>query len=97
MSLTKVVYIDQSDFRLVDSKEYYGLAPNKTVGIKYAGHITCTNVITSSSGEVLELEVRVCACVCGFPPSLFRFRLTPPPTLPPSVSCPHVAHWLYSR
>ena len=57
VSLTKVVYIDQSDFRLVDSKEYYGLAPNKTVGIKYAGHITCTNVITSSSGEVLELEV----------------------------------------
>lgn len=28
---SKVVYIEQSDFRLKDSKDYYGLAPGKSV------------------------------------------------------------------
>ena len=56
VTLNRVVYIDRNDFRTEDSKSYYGLAPGKQVGIKYAGYITCTRVITSSSGEVLELE-----------------------------------------
>lgn len=28
---SKVVYIEQSDFRMKDSKDYYGLAPGKSV------------------------------------------------------------------
>lgn len=28
---SRVVYIDRSDFRLRDSKDFYGLAPGKTV------------------------------------------------------------------
>ena len=28
---SKVLYIESSDFRLKDSKDYYGLAPGKTV------------------------------------------------------------------
>jgi len=31
--LTKTVYIDRSDFREVDSKDYFRLAPGKTVGL----------------------------------------------------------------
>ncbi|KAK2616245.1 Glutaminyl-tRNA synthetase [Conoideocrella luteorostrata] len=31
--LTKSVYIDRSDFREVDSKDYFRLAPGKTVGL----------------------------------------------------------------
>lgn len=33
LRLTKKVYIDRSDFRQVDSKDYFRLAPDKTVGL----------------------------------------------------------------
>jgi hypothetical protein len=32
---SKVLYIESSDFRLKDSKDYYGLAPGKTVMLRY--------------------------------------------------------------
>ena len=35
VTLTETIYIDASDFRLTDSSKYYGLAPNKSVGLKY--------------------------------------------------------------
>ncbi|KAK6075017.1 glutaminyl-tRNA synthetase [Seiridium cupressi] len=35
---TPTVYIDRSDFREVDSKDYFRLAPNKTVGLLQAPH-----------------------------------------------------------
>jgi len=54
--LTRTIFIDYSDFRLEDSKTYYGLAPGKQVGIKYAGCITCTNVVKSPEGAVVGLE-----------------------------------------
>jgi len=53
---SKVIYIDYNDFRLNDSKDYYGLAPGKEVGLKYAHNITCTNVIKNDKGDVVELE-----------------------------------------
>lgn len=31
---SRVLYIEQSDFRLVDSKDYYGLAPGKSVMLR---------------------------------------------------------------
>lgn len=33
LTLTKTVFIDRSDFREVDSKDYFRLAPGKTVGL----------------------------------------------------------------
>lgn len=33
MPFTKTVYIDRSDFREVDSPDYFRLAPGKTVGL----------------------------------------------------------------
>ncbi|KAL2152989.1 hypothetical protein VTH82DRAFT_4144 [Thermothelomyces myriococcoides] len=36
IKFTKTVYIDRSDFREVDSKEYFRLAPGKTVGLLQA-------------------------------------------------------------
>jgi len=35
VSLTKTVYIEQESFRDVDSKDYYGLAPKKTIRLRY--------------------------------------------------------------
>ncbi|KAI1845898.1 hypothetical protein JX265_011206 [Neoarthrinium moseri] len=36
LKFTRTVYIDRSDFREVDSKDYFRLAPNKTVGLLQA-------------------------------------------------------------
>ncbi len=33
--LTEIVYIEKSSFRIIDSKDYYGLAPGKTIRLKY--------------------------------------------------------------
>ncbi|GAV78398.1 LOW QUALITY PROTEIN: tRNA-synt_1c_C domain-containing protein, partial [Cephalotus follicularis] len=51
-----VVYIEQTDFRLEDSKDCYGLAPGKSIQRRYAFPIKCT-VITSDNKKTL-LEVR---------------------------------------
>ncbi|KAI3423519.1 Glutaminyl-tRNA synthetase [Psidium guajava] len=54
---SKVVYIEQSDFRMKDSKDYYGLAPGKTVMLRYAFPIKCTNVILADDKEtVVEIH-----------------------------------------
>ncbi|KIJ70137.1 hypothetical protein HYDPIDRAFT_77500 [Hydnomerulius pinastri MD-312] len=54
---TRTLYIDADDFRLEDSKDYFRLAPGKTVGLFQAPHpITCTSYKTDqSTGEVTEL------------------------------------------
>lgn len=44
LKLTKSFYMDSSDFKQKDIDGYYGLAPNKWVGLKYAGCIKCINV-----------------------------------------------------
>lgn len=54
---TRTLYIDADDFRLEDSKDYFRLAPGKTVGLFQAPHpITCTSYKTDpTSGTVVEL------------------------------------------
>lgn len=54
---TRTIYIDRSDFRLEDSRDYFRLAPGKTVGLFQAPHpITCISYKTDSgTGMVTEL------------------------------------------
>ncbi|KAF3431890.1 hypothetical protein FNV43_RR26626 [Rhamnella rubrinervis] len=54
---SNVVYIEHSDFRLKDSKDYYGLAPGKSVLLRYAFPIKCTDVILADDKETV-LEIR---------------------------------------
>ncbi|KAJ0960971.1 hypothetical protein J5N97_001049 [Dioscorea zingiberensis] len=54
---TNVIYIERSDFRTKDSKDYYGLAPGKSVLLRYAFPIKCTNVIYEKDTEnVIEIH-----------------------------------------
>ncbi|KAL3695146.1 hypothetical protein R1sor_008797 [Riccia sorocarpa] len=54
---SRVLYIEQSDFRMKDSKDYYGLAPNKSVMLRYAYPIKCTEVIFGKDNQtVVELR-----------------------------------------
>jgi len=46
VEMTSTLYIDSTDFRLVDESDYYGLAPNKAVGLKYyGGNLICDEVV----------------------------------------------------
>ncbi|CAL5399677.1 unnamed protein product [Camellia sinensis] len=54
---SNVVYIENSDFRMKDSKDYYGLAPGKSVLLRYAFPIKCTDVILGDDKETV-LEIR---------------------------------------
>ncbi|XP_042033190.1 glutamine--tRNA ligase, cytoplasmic-like isoform X3 [Salvia splendens] len=54
---SKIVYIEQSDFRLKDSKDYYGLAPGKSVLLRYAFPIKCTDVVLGDDNETVH-EIR---------------------------------------
>ena len=56
-----ILYIDQSDFKQVDSDDFYGLSINKQVGLKYLPFaIQCNKVNTESNGNVNSLE---CSCI----------------------------------
>lgn len=66
IEMTSTLYIDASDFRLVDEKGYYGLAPNKAVGLKYyGGNLICDEVVfqEGSNGkdksQIKELKCRL--------------------------------------
>ncbi|CAN4121839.1 unnamed protein product [Withania somnifera] len=54
---SRVVYIERTDFRLKDSKDYYGLAPGKSVLLRYAYPIKCTDVLLADDKETV-LEIR---------------------------------------
>jgi glutaminyl-tRNA synthetase len=55
ITVTSTIYIDASDFRTVDSDEYYGLAPGKAVGLKYyGGNLVCDKVVMTGSGDGIQ-------------------------------------------
>jgi glutaminyl-tRNA synthetase len=55
ITMTSTIYIDASDFRTVDSDEYYGLAPGKAVGLKYqGGNLVCDKVVMTSNGDGIQ-------------------------------------------
>ena len=47
LPLTRVIYIEKDDFRLVDSKSFFGLVPggSKKVGLRYGGLVSCDEVV----------------------------------------------------
>lgn len=55
--LTKEVFIDASDFREVDSKDYFRLAPGKTVGLYQLPYpIKATSFTKGEDGKVTEVR-----------------------------------------
>ncbi|KAJ6721158.1 GLUTAMINE-TRNA LIGASE [Salix viminalis] len=50
---SRVVYIEQSDFQMKDSKDYYGLAPGKSVLLRYAFPIKCTEVVLADDNKTI--------------------------------------------
>jgi glutaminyl-tRNA synthetase len=54
---SKVIYIEQDDFREDPPKKFFRLAPGREVRLRYAYFITCREVVKDpGSGEVIELR-----------------------------------------
>ncbi|MEY2816919.1 MAG: hypothetical protein RL275_382 [Chloroflexota bacterium] len=53
---SKVIYIEQDDFREVPPAKYYRLFPGNEVRLRYAYFIKCTHVVKNEAGEVIEVH-----------------------------------------
>eukprot|EP00604_Paraphysomonas_vestita_P003143 CAMPEP_0174820862 /NCGR_PEP_ID=MMETSP1107-20130205/4962_1 /TAXON_ID=36770 /ORGANISM="Paraphysomonas vestita, Strain GFlagA" /LENGTH=619 /DNA_ID=CAMNT_0016037017 /DNA_START=191 /DNA_END=2050 /DNA_ORIENTATION=+ len=55
--MTDRIYVDRSDVRLVDSDDFFGFAPNKIVGLKYACRVRVTSIETDSNDNIIQVLV----------------------------------------
>jgi len=55
VELTNLIYIDRNDFKLEDKKDFWGLAPGKSVRLRYANAMTCKDVVKDNDGKVVKL------------------------------------------
>lgn len=54
---SKILYIDQSDFREDPPKKYFRLAPGREVRLRYAYYITCVDIVKDdSTGKITEIH-----------------------------------------
>lgn len=53
---SKVLYIEQDDFRETPPPKYYRLYPGNEVRLRYAYLIKCTHVVKNEAGEVIEVH-----------------------------------------
>ncbi len=53
---SRVIYIEQDDFREDPPKQFFRLAPGREVRLRYAYFITCTRVVKNDRQEVVELR-----------------------------------------
>jgi glutaminyl-tRNA synthetase len=53
---SKVLYIEQEDFREAPPKQFYRLAPGREVRLRYAYFVKCVDVVKDAQGNVIELH-----------------------------------------
>jgi glutaminyl-tRNA synthetase len=53
---SRVLFIEQDDFREEPPKKFYRLAPGREVRLRYAYFIKCVDVIKDETGEIVELH-----------------------------------------
>jgi glutaminyl-tRNA synthetase len=53
---SRVLYIEQDDFREVPPKKYFRLSPGTEVRLRYAYFVRCTSVVKDPTGEVVEVR-----------------------------------------
>jgi glutaminyl-tRNA synthetase len=53
---SRVIYIEQDDFREDPPPKYFRLAPGREVRLRYAYFIKCVNVVKDKNGDVVELR-----------------------------------------
>ncbi len=53
---SRVLYIEQDDFRESPPKQYYRLSPGREVRLRYGYLITCTSLVKDEKGDVVEVH-----------------------------------------
>ena len=53
---SRVLYIEQDDFRENPPKQYYRLSPGREVRLRYGYFVTCTSVVKDDKGEPVEVH-----------------------------------------
>ena len=53
---SKVLYIEQDDFREDPPKQYFRLAPGREVRLRYGYFVTCRNAVKDAAGRVTEIH-----------------------------------------
>jgi glutaminyl-tRNA synthetase len=53
---SRVLYIEQDDFREDPPKQYYRLSPGREVRLRYGYFVTCTSVVKNEQGEIIEVH-----------------------------------------
>src|SRR5690348_3447422 len=53
---SKVLYIEDDDFREVPPPKYFRLSPGREVRLRYGYFVTCTSVVKNEKGEVVEVH-----------------------------------------
>jgi glutaminyl-tRNA synthetase len=53
---SRVLYIEQDDFREVPPPKYFRLSPGREVRLRYGYFITCKSVVNNDKGEVVEVH-----------------------------------------
>ena len=53
---SRVLYIEQDDFREDPPKQYYRLSPGREVRLRYGYFITCSSVVKNDQGEPVEIH-----------------------------------------
>ena len=53
---SRVLYIEQDDFREDPPKQYFRLSPGREVRLRYGYFITCTGLVKDNAGNVVEIR-----------------------------------------
>jgi glutaminyl-tRNA synthetase len=53
---SRVLYIEQDDFREDPPKQYFRLAPGREVRLRYGYFVTCRSVVKDANGQVTEIH-----------------------------------------
>ena len=53
---SRVLYVEQDDFREVPPDKWFRLAPGREVRLQHAYYVTCNEVVKDESGEVVEVR-----------------------------------------
>jgi glutaminyl-tRNA synthetase len=53
---SRVLYIEQDDFKEVPPKQFFRLSPGREVRLRYGYFISCTSVVKDDKGEIVEIH-----------------------------------------
>nr|CAB3464148.1 unnamed protein product [Digitaria exilis] len=81
---SRTLYIEQSDFRLKDSKDFYGLAPGKSVMLRHAFPIKCTEVVCGDNPDsIVEIRAEYDPSKATKPKGVLHWVAEPSPGVEP--------------